>query len=244
MADDVFDGPTEPVVDDSKDYLTELVGEGKKYATQQDLAKAAVHKDQFIEQIKRENAEMREALLKRTNEEEFLSKLEKLAQPKSPEPQDTPVRRDDVKPAITPDDVERIIEQREAKRKRDENLSAVMSRLQDVYGDQYRSRVQSQAQQLGVGTDFLTDVASKNPQAFYKLLGLDQQRKQDDVFSPPPRSQVNTGTSPPSNRKDYQYFQNLRREKGDGWYFSQATQQEIWRAAKDAEKRGEQFLPE
>lgn len=244
MADDVFDGPTEPVVDENKDYLQELVGEGKKYSTPQELAKAAVHKDQFIEQIKRENAEMREALSKRNNEEEFLSRIEKVVQPKSPEPQDTPVRRDDVKSAITPEDVEQIIEQREAKRKREENLTSVMSKLQEVYGDQYKSRVQSQAQQLGVGTDFLTDVAAKNPQAFYKLLGLDQQPRKDDIFSPPPRTQVTTTTSSPSSQKDYQYFQNLRREKGDSWYFSQRTQQEIWRAAKEAERQGKQFLPE
>lgn len=235
----------EPVLDPEKNYLEDLVGDDKKYKTPEDLAKAAVHKDLFIEQLKRENAEAREALAKRINEEEFLKKLEQVARPKSPEPQDPPVtpRDEPVASAITPDKIEEILDQREAKRTREANLSSVTSRLQELYGDDYRSRVQSQAKALGVGTDFLTDVASKNPQAFYRLLGLDQKR--EDSFSPPPRPSLQTSTGPnTAGRKDYNYFKKLRQEKGDGWYFSLPVQQEIWRTQQDFAKRGIPFLPE
>ena len=41
-----------------------LVGEGKKYKTQDDLAKSVLHKESHIQRIERENAELREALTK------------------------------------------------------------------------------------------------------------------------------------------------------------------------------------
>jgi hypothetical protein len=103
--------------------------------------------------------------------------------------------------------------------------------LQEVFGDDYKRHVQAQAKTLGVGTDFLTDAAAKNPQAFYRLIGLDQNTK-SDAFSPPPRSQMTTPTGSNSNQKNYSYFKKLRQEKGDGWYFSQPVQQEIWRELK------------
>ncbi|HEY6020500.1 MAG TPA: hypothetical protein VIY48_11525 [Candidatus Paceibacterota bacterium] len=231
-----------PVVDPTKNYLEELVGDGRKYATPEDLAKAAIHKDAFIEQLKRENAEAREAISKRINEEEFLKKLEQVARPNSPPPQDPPEDRRDEQapPAITPEDIEKLLSQREAKKKQEENLQTVTNRLQELYGDDYRSRVQSQAKALGVGTDFLTNIAQQNPQAFYRLLGLEQAR--EETFSPPPRSSV---SSPPSTtgKKDYAYFAKMRKEKGEGWYFSIPVQQEIWKAAREAEARGEKFLP-
>lgn len=246
MSDDLFGGPTneEPVIDQEKEYLPELVGEDKKYKTPEELAKAAIHKDNFIEQLKRENAEMRDAIAKRSNEEEFLKKLEQVARPKSPESQDPPVeRRDEQVSAIKPEDIERIIEEREVKRQREANLKVVSERLQELYGADYRSRVQSQAKALGVGTDFLTDVAAKNPQAFFRLVGLEEQKKKtDDVFTAPPRSSFST--PPKTTVKNYEYFKKLRQEKGDGWYFSLPVQQEIWTAAKEAERRGERFVPE
>lgn len=240
---DVFAGVTspEPVVAKYED----LVGEGKKYKTQDDAATALMEKDRYIKQLERENAEAREAALKRINEEEFLAKLEAIARPQSPNEQDNPVERRDEpdKSAITPETVERILEERDAKKLREANINAVTAKLQDVYGDDYRSRVQSQAKALGVGTDFLTDVATKNPQAFYKLMGMDQ-AKREDPFSPPPRTSVIASTAPQTGKKDYNYFRKLRAEKGDGWYFSLPVQQEIWRAAKEAESRGESFLPD
>jgi hypothetical protein len=44
------------------DTLAELVGEGKKFKTVEDLAKSKVQADQFIEQLKTESAEMRRRL--------------------------------------------------------------------------------------------------------------------------------------------------------------------------------------
>lgn len=243
--DDLF-ATNEPVVDPTHDYLTDLVGEDRKYKTPQELAKAAVHKDQFIDQLKRETAELREALNKRINEEEFLRKLEQVSRPKSPDQQDPPVERRDepAKASLTVEDVDRIIAEREAAARANANLKQVEERLRQVFGDDYRARVQSQAKSMEVGTDFLTDVAKKNPQAFYRLMGLDGNTQKADAFSPPPRPSMSTPSGTQSGKKDYNYYKKLRDEKGDSWYFSIPVQQEIWKTAKEYEARGEKFIPD
>lgn len=239
---DVFTGTDEVPVPDVK--YDDLVGEGKKYKTNDDAAKALAHKDQYIKRLEQENAEAREAAASRMNEEDFLKKLEEVTR-KSPEPREQPVvqRDEPEKSAVTPEDIERILETREAKRQREANLSSVTTKLQETFGDEYKSRVQSQAKALGVDTSFLTDVAAKNPTAFYKLMGLDSQTRREDTFAPP-ATRVTTVLPSHSGVKDYNYFRKLRQEKGEGWYFSMPVQQDIWRAQQECSKRGIPFLPE
>jgi hypothetical protein len=239
--DDLFAGTTEPVVTAKYE---DLVGDDKRYKTNDDAAKALVEKDLYIKRLEAENAEARAAAVKRNNEDEFLKKLEEVTlRTKSPEQQDPPVRRDEpAQAAITPESIDKLLDDREAERTRKANLATVTNRLTELYGDDYRSRVQSPAKALGVGTDFLTEAAAKNPQAFYRLMGLDQAKR--DEFTPPPRSSMNTSATPSTaGKKDYAYYNRLRAEKGEGWYFSLPVQQEIWRNAREAEARGEKFLP-
>lgn len=221
---DVFKTDGNEVIENA--YET-LVGEGKKFGDNESLAKAKIESDRYIARLLQEQAEMRDALQKRINEEEFLTKLESLSR-KSPEPATPPVERDVPAVSITPDTIEDIIEKREAIKARNTNLNEVEKKLQEVYGDEYKRRVQTQAQQLGVGTDFLTDVAGKNPQAFYRLMGIDQNTQPKESVAPP-RSTV-TGLSPSAvtDKGRYAYWAEQRRQKGDGWYFSTGVQQQLW----------------
>ena len=67
--------------------LTELVGEGKRYATVEALAKGRLDADAFIEQLKRENAGLREDLSTRlTAEERAAAVLAAASQPNDQKP--------------------------------------------------------------------------------------------------------------------------------------------------------------
>jgi hypothetical protein len=224
----------------------DLVGEGKKYSDKEAAAKAIAEKDRFIARLQQEAAERSAALQKYENEKSFLDRLQEVTM--QPPPQGQPPVEPPRGPAdsrtekvITDEDILRVVEERDAKRSREANLQEVTKKLAEVFGDNYKSRVQAQASHLGVGTEFLTDVAATNPSAFYRLMEMDKpQSPVRDQFAPP-RSVA--APSAPSGKKDYTYFQNLRKEKGESWYFSPQTQHEIWRAAKEAEARGESFLP-
>jgi hypothetical protein len=233
MADDLFQqlDPTDVIeIDHTKDYLPELVGEGKKYKDNETLAKAAVHKDAFIEQLKRENAETRRALSERINMEQFLDKIEAARKTTPSEPGTPLVEQDGSKSAVTSEDIEALLERRETDRARKANLVAVEDKLKGTLGPDYKRRVQEKALALKVDTTWLTDVAARNPDAFYELMGLNQTTEQSG-YTPPPRSSV---TAPSvSNQKNYAYYNKMRQEKGEGWYFSVPVQQERWKALQE-----------
>ncbi len=210
----------------------DLVGDGKKYRDQEAAAKAIVEKDRFIEQLKRETAEMREAIAKREKESAFIDKLEALTKAKSPDAQEPPAHdgTDTGATAVRPEDVEKILEAREAKKRREDNLGSAINRLQELYGDDYKRHVSRQAQSLGMTTQELTDLAARSPDAFFRTLGVDTAR-QTDAFTAPPRSSM---SPPPAQAgvKNYAYFDKLRAEKGETYYFSPTVQNEMWNSLK------------
>jgi hypothetical protein len=159
--------------------------------------------------------------------EEFLNEVRSSKTPQSPsEPGTPPVERDVKAPAVTPDDVEKMFVAREEKRKREANLAEVEKRLQEAYGRNWRQEVQKRASELEVTTQYLTKVAADSPKMFFQTLGVSTQ-PQTETFTPPPRGSI---TAPPASKstKNYAYYQEQRKIKGETWYFSPQTRQEIW----------------
>jgi hypothetical protein len=233
---DVFAPDPDETVDETLiPKLEDLKGEGKKYKDDDAVAKAIFEKDRFIARLIQEKKEVTEALQERSNEEAFLTRMEQLARPQPTPQEDTKPHEQVREAAVDPAKIEELVEKKlsEASKKSraDANLAAVTKALQDTYGTNYKSRVATQAQQLGVGTQWLTDLAAENPEAFYRVLGMNQM-KPLDAFSPPPVSSVNTARQP-SGTKNFAYYQEVRKKIGDSAYYSDtALQREIWEQAK------------
>lgn len=230
--------------DPNKDYVSELVGEGKKFKSVQDLAYGKVVADRFVDQLKSELSELRKVLKEKDSElktrikyEDFLQKLENLN--KSSPGGGEPRQKSTDDPKLTEEYVEKIISQREEKRRRAENLAAVASSLRQAFGDSYESRIRGIVQEQGISLDMFRDIAERSPAAALSLIGIrNSQTASGDssVFTAPPR----TSTRPPETvKKNFQYYQKLRKEKGESWYFSVPVQQEIW---KEAQAQGEGFF--
>lgn len=211
----------------------DLVGDNKKYRDPDAVAKAVIAKDEFIEQLKRENAGMRESLSKRETEEQFLDRLKQLSQATPPKTEDNPPPDGARATAVTPETVEEIINRREAEKQKKANLDLAIAKAQEAYGDDYKRHVAKQAQAIGMTTADLTDLASKNPNAFIRVLGLDgtKTNNQTDAFAPP-RSSVSVSTQPNPNVKNYAYFQKLRAEKGEAHFYTPSIQMEMWNNLK------------
>lgn len=206
----------------------ELVGEGKRYRDPDAAAKAIVEKDSFIEQLKREAAEMRTSLQKREQEAAFLDRLEALSRAKSPELGNPPP--EDGTPnatAVTPEVVEQVIVAREAKKLAQTNLDTTVRKLQEVYGDDYKRHVAATARQIGMSTSDLTELASRSPEAFFRTVGLGQVQKKD-AFDAPPRSAVSLSPNSRGEVKNYAYYAKIRAEKGEAAYFQPSVQNEMW----------------
>lgn len=212
-------------IDPEKDYFPELVGEGKKYADTKAAGRAIVEKDRFIEQLKREQAALRSDLAQRAKMEEMLAKIEeKTSQPPPQQQNNQPVQPDQAKPTIDEKTILELMNRRDRERAAEANEATVANRLRQVYGDNYAAVVKHEASKMGIGTEFLSDLARRQPQAFFKLLGLDEVKQRPDVVTPPSNTFKPTGNASPE--KTYSYYENIRKTKPSE-YWKPAVQNEM-----------------
>jgi len=235
---DIFEDNTPPSLDQDKDYFAELVGENAKFKTPQDLARGKVESDLFIEQLKRENAEMRNDLTTRIKYEEFLDRVERANLSNADDNQESKEQTGQLS-AMKPEELEQLLErklrERDARTTATQNLAQVQDKLRKALGPNYAQRVKEQAQTLGVTTEFLNELAAAQPRAFYRMLGLDEHRVpgQDPTSMSPPRSSVNAESLNFGNKtKGKSYYDEIRK-KDNNLYFSPKIQNEIFASIKE-----------
>lgn len=259
MSDDIFSESNSensgPVIDPDKDYFQEYVGEGKKYKDEKAAGRALIEKDLFIEQLKREAEEARQELRSRISVEEALTKLQERQTETSGQ---ATSHRENVSgegnqsTSASSVDIDKLVEEKltareramqEASRKakEEQNLNTVRERLSEVYGPNFSSEVKKKAQELGVSTQFLTEAGAKEPNAVFKLLGLDQQKGYRDITDPAPaQSRVNTSANTGNNSglRNEAFYQKMRKEDPKRFWSSKVQAQRH----KDALELGERFF--
>jgi len=234
---DIFSDDTHvPAIDPAKDYFAELVGENAKFKTPQDLARGKVESDLFIEQLKRENAEMRNDLSTRIKYEEFLDRVERAKLSNADDNQESREQAGQ-QSAMNPEELEQILErklrERDARNTASQNLAQVQTKLRETLGPNYAQRVKEQAVSLGVTTEFLNGLAATQPRAFYRMLGIDADKGTTHSVSPP-RGSVNTETFIPSGSgaRGKSYFDEIFK-KDRNTYFSAKVQNELFKSIKE-----------
>lgn len=222
-------------IDPDKDYLVELVGEGKKFKTERDLARGKAESDLFAERLKRENAEMRTRLKESQTISALIDKMSK-----QPEPVAQPANSDNPKPEgqneskSTEVDLDKLLEkklqEREVVKTRDTNFNYVKAKLVESWGDDYSNKLLTKAKELGIGTQFLDDLAKTQPNAFLKLVDVNstqQQTQNQQSLVTPPKSVVRSSPNT-NNKKNYNYYKNIRKTQGDAVYYSPRVQNEMY----------------
>jgi hypothetical protein len=125
----------------------DLVGPGKKYADADTLAESRVHADDYIQQLQQEQELLRKELDERLSYEEFMTRMNS-----SRKTEDKP--RTDNQPAvlpktndtaITPQDIERIVEQREQRSRFEANKQSTLSQYAEVNGPNHAQKLKQQA---------------------------------------------------------------------------------------------------
>lgn len=231
-------------VDPDKDYLSELVGEGKKYKDVAALARSRVEADLHITRLEKEGSTHRQQIeesrsTKRLEEMvEQLTALQKKDEIVSPSNLDTKPNEQST-PQVTLSDVEKMIQERESRKVQEANRDTVRTRLLQEYGAEYPSKVQETANKLKVGVEFLNSVALSNPDAFYKLMDISPQKStvHDTLGYSPPRSNVTPGFKPNSNNKNWAYWENMRKTE-PAKYNSVSSQ---WEMDREAQRQGPSF---
>lgn len=224
---DLFDN-TDQGIDETKDYLAELVGEDKPYKDAAALAKAVAFKQHHIENLETETKGLREELTGRQRLQDLVEKLASAQKPPSEDTGNQSGSKDDNRGnVLNSEDLrklarEEVLEQHRSVQ-RAENLKAVDKICREKLGPNYSTRLKQQATALGMDPSSLNDVAANNPQVFYRIMGLDRSQEHDSGLAPP--SGVNT-TGLVSPKRTEEFYKELRK-KDPVTYWSPKIQNEL-----------------
>lgn len=227
--------------------LTDLVGEGKKFKTPDDLAKAKLESDRFIEKLQNEQRELREELAKRLSAEEALRRAQEAGsrvEQGATTPQTPPPQRQPEQPTDISSEVEKALNRRDQQKTVQSNIEQVTSKMTSTYGsvDKASEVIQQKAQELGMSVAKLQEIASENPKAFFTLLGVNDKAPEAPktsswgntkntaaMKSGTPGSTVTPGT--------YKWYQEIRKADPASYYSPRVQLQ----MDKDAREKGEKF---
>lgn len=224
MTDSLFTNTSEDQLED-KNYLEEYVGDGKKFASVEDLAKGKAHSDRHIHKLETELQELRNELRNRETVEKLMEKFNK--QPDVLSNQNTNTGENDVDK--NQPDIEQIIEQRltqrEQKLRQEANFEMVRNTLAQKYGESVNVILSTKAKELDMTPDQIDAMARTQPKVLLALLGdaksdlsggkNDKQPEPAASLFNPPNSRVNTTGMPKgtSNVRNFKYYEDLRRNK-------------------------------
>jgi hypothetical protein len=191
---------------------------GKFPEAPDDLIKAKVDADIYIKTIERQKDELRSDFIKAQDEiqkskslEELIDRLNK----KDETPPPTPLK-DVVKPSMDLDEISKVFDSRyEAKKQSEietENFNIVQNKLKDRFGNRAAEILVEQREALGLTKEDVNALAKKSPEAFFRMLGLNQEK--DNSFMAPPRSDVrNDHFAPKTQKRTYSFYEEMRAKK-------------------------------
>ena len=164
---------TQPTTPTNDDYLGLLVGDGKKYKDQQELAKAYIHASTRIK-------ELDEAVGEAKEHERLFNEILTEIRSKTPPNSDTPplaTAPTGDNGQITPDNVERLVEQtlsqREAEREAVKNQGLSIEKMAEAYGVDAQGAYRIVAEVLKVKPNLektIDNLGNTDPDAFVRFM--------------------------------------------------------------------------
>jgi len=236
---DIFDGETKtgnsPANTETPGSVAELVGEGKKFATVEDLAKGKQEADQFIEQLKGEMSDLRSDLDQRLSAQDLLEEIRKEREAQL-SASNVPAEGNTT-PSLGTDEiaslVKETIEQRDVERTASQNLETVDKKMKELYGEKAQEVMLLKAKENDISPDFLKDTAAKSPKAFFNVLGIQDQKPITPSSTKGGINLVALDETQPSIREDsWQSFEKLRKDNPK-LYWKPETQQRLFRAKQE-----------
>lgn len=200
-------GTDSPSLDPNVNYLEELVGDGKKFKTPEDLAYGKAQADAYVEVLKRQLDQYRADYMEAKNEIAARAKFEELVDRlKSPTSENQNTNQGTKQPEIDMTQIETLvsnkIQQTETNRRQKENLDMVKAKLYERFGD----NLENHLKEVGLDGESAAELAKVNPQLVLKALGVDKPIQPG--FQPPPRN--SSGFTPkPEQKRTWSYYQDM-----------------------------------
>lgn len=188
-----------------EEFMSELVGEGKKYATPEEAVRALAHANHHIGQLEGENATFRTQLDKAATVEDIMSKLQSgQQQPPAAAPDNTDQSDPTNKSTEQPEDIRQLVsemlKEQQSTQTAAQNKQQVIDAMTQQFGGKAGEVWDNVEKNLGVNLD---TICAQSPSAAMKLLGVGGSTGQQDnggsfqsTTTPPP-----AGERPPEGSK-------------------------------------------
>ena len=213
---------TSSVTQTQSEMVAALVGEGRKYKTVDDLAKAYINADSFIEQLKAENPQLKEQTVANKTIDDVLERLQQ-QQTTQPADQQVMVKQPSV------EDLTKLVEATvtglETKKKRQDNILKADAKMKELFGEKAAEKFAAVAITPDLQRVY-TDLASVDPDKFVSLFAGEAQKSTmadaGGINTTVNYASVNnTGRATKVGTKEY--FDNVRRTN-PSLYYSQDFQ--------------------
>lgn len=228
-------------------FVSKLVEtRGEKWGDPEVIAKGKLEADAYVKTLEEQLAQMREDLGKQDYASQLLTQL----QQKAPNPTvgntvesnnnnesetsagdntNQPVDDETLKSLV-----EKTLTEREAKATVDQNLSVVVTQLEELYGTEANATVQKKAQELGMSLERIEELAKESPSAFFALLGENKVPAKSLAHTSIRTEGVNYQNT---GQRDWAYYSQLRRENKNMYYTPKIQQQLM----EDKQRLGSKF---
>jgi hypothetical protein len=218
------------------------------------LAKSKYEADRYIKTLEEKADELQRDLKTRMSLEEFMTKnLERTQESNRSSNQNSNENQHGDSNNATPQTmseeqiaalVAKAVATEQSKLHQNTNVETVRQEMMKHWGNSYTNRLQERATELGVGPEFLNELAARSPKAFLSVVGLASAApKGSPNASLPPGNRVNSDVnfssgSNTSNVRDSKFYNKMRAENPKQYYSADTTVQRH----KDAIAMGEAFF--
>lgn len=169
---EVKEQPTPSEATNDQGAMSEWVGEGKKYSTTDELVKAFSHSQEFIEKLKSENAELKQAKENQESVEEKIARLqaeqERLMNAEPAQQAEATFDR-----SVVHEEIEAYNSLQKAK----QNEEVFSKRFNELHGEKAGEVLATKAKELGVSVQEVQAMVQKSPTAAFNMLGITQTSK-------------------------------------------------------------------
>lgn len=215
--------------------VDDLVGDGKKFATVDDLAKGKAESDAFIDHLKAEINQLKEVANRQMQAQTELDALKTQLKTLREAPQS----KDNTNPALSEDKIKSLVEnavtQAEANKTATQNILEANVKIVSHYGtlEKATQAVQAKARELGISVDMMKDIAAKSPTAFLNLVGVQGQTGPQEVNIQGTVNTTGFGRQSSTPETETQaYFSKMLKENPRE-YFTPAVQQRYFKLVKE-----------
>ena len=202
-------------------FVTQLVGEGKKFKDYEALAKGKLEADRHIGEITKTLDELRAELAKQDYAKALLEQMSKGPETRQDDPppntssssntENTTQSASDIETLV-----EKVITEKEKSRTISQNLSVVSEEMEKKFGDKASNILKSKSQELNMSLDRLKEIAAESPTAFFQLIGVSVPKA---TTATAPQSSVRSETfNSNSQDRDFDYYQKLRKDNRSLYY--------------------------